>query len=177
MPKPWEVEDNVSATIRSRSLRAPLDPDSAASKARRIHGSEEGRCLIRFTSDIGSESTQGFGKARVTPVDVMCPADRRLAIGNEAGDDQRSPGPDVAGLDRGAGEPFDAVQHDVMAIHPRLRPETGELLNGAKARLEDVLGHHGAAAGDGVVDEGEGLQVGGEPWVGQGGNVERRLSP
>src|SRR5450631_3336553 len=107
----------------------------------------------------------------------MRPADRRLAIGNKAGNDQRGSGPDVTRLDRGTGEPFDAMQHDVMAIDPRLRTEAGELLNGAKARLEDVLGNHRAAAGHRVVDEGEGLQVGRKPWVGQGGDVERRWTP
>ena len=56
-----------------------------------VTGSEKGRSVVRFSGDVGSESTQRVGKACVTAVDVMGVADRRLAVGDKASDDQRGP--------------------------------------------------------------------------------------
>src|SRR5665647_3245642 len=134
------------------------------------------RRLIRFTGDVSSESAQSLVKSRVSAVDVVCLADRRDAVGNKTGDDQGSPGPDVTGLDGGAGEPPNAVQHDVMAVHPGVSTQTCELLDGTESRLEEILGDHRAALCHRVVRQGERLQIGGEPRIGQRGHVERRAA-
>src|SRR5450631_4767712 len=95
--------------------------------------------FVRFAGDVSSESAHRLGKARIAAVDVMGSTDRRGSIGDQTGDDQRGPGPDVAGLNRGSGEPFDTVQHDVVTIHACVGAEARKLLHGAQARLEDVL--------------------------------------
>src|SRR5665811_901386 len=103
------------------------------------------RRLIRFAGDVSPEPAQSLVKAGVSAVDVVGLADRRDAVGNQTGDDQSSPGPDVAGLDGGAGEPPNAVEHDVMAVHPGVSSQTCELLDGTETRLEEILGDHRAA--------------------------------
>src|ERR1017187_3514896 len=70
------------------------------------------RRFVRFPGDVRSESAQRLGKARITAVDVKSPTDRGNSIGDQSGDDQRGPGPDVAGLNGGTREPIDPVQHD-----------------------------------------------------------------
>ena len=67
----------------------------------------------------------------------------------------------------------DAVDHDVVAVDPGVGAEPGELLDRPETRLEQVLGDHGAAVGDGVVGQRERLQVGREARVGQRRDVER----
>lgn len=56
-------------------------------------------------------------------------------------------------------------------------PSRASLLHRAEAGLEEVLGHHGRAVRDGVVGQGEGLQVGREARVGQRRDVEGTRAP
>src|SRR5665647_3018320 len=92
------------------------------------------RRLIRFAGDVSPEPAQSLVKTRVPAVDVVCMADRRDAVGNQPGDDQSRTRSDIAGLDGGAGEPPDAVQHDVMTVHPGVSAEACELLHGTETR-------------------------------------------
>src|ERR1035437_2040042 len=176
MANPWESKGNDSAKIWMDRPRLPWitsPPDQRRRGNALGKCSEERRSLIQFARDVGPESAQRLGKARIAAVDVICPADRRRAVGNQAGDDKRSAGADVTCLYGGPGDPPDPVQHDVVAIDPRLGPQTRELLHGTEPRLEDVLGNHRAALGNRVVAQCKGLKIGGEPRVGQRGYVER----
>src|SRR5450631_486931 len=109
---------------------------SLAQEPARARVSEKRGCFIRFAGDVGAKSPQSLGKARVTAVDVVGPTDRRRAVGDQTRDDERGPGADVAGLHGGPGEPFDPVQHDVVAIDPGLGTQTRKLLDGAETSLE-----------------------------------------
>ena len=75
---------------------------------------------------------------------------------------------------RGSVTPCD---HDVVAVDAGVGAEPGELLDGAEARLEEVLGDHGRALGHRVVGQREGLQVGREARVGQRRDVEGARPP
>src|SRR5450631_2406313 len=140
MTEPWEADRHSSATNQIGPVAGGLRPRTGRLEPAGPGGSEEGRDLVRFAGDIGSEPAQRLGKARITAVDVLGTADRRRAVGDQAGDDQRRPRADVAGLDGCPGEPLDPVQHDVMTIDPRLGTQTGKLLYRPETRLEDVLG-------------------------------------
>jgi len=85
------------AVIVGSHPRAPRRGDAHRARTSDV------RRLVRFAGDVGSESAQRLVETRITAVDVVGMADRRDPIGDQAGDDQRRPRPDVAGLDRSAG--------------------------------------------------------------------------
>src|SRR6476619_5176740 len=160
-----ERDQDLVKAAGSHHRRPPSNP-----------GSEE-EVLVRLAADVSAEPAQGLGEAGVAAVDVLGAADGGHPVGHEARDDQGRSGSDVAGLDGSAREPLHAVHHHVVAVDARLGPEPVELLHGAEARLEEVLGDHGRAVGHGVAGDGERLQVGREARVGQGRDVHRLRPP
>ena len=130
MPAGWEAGGNDPVTNQG----------GQAVDLRRTGTSPVWR-FVRFAGDVSSESAQRLGKTRVTAVDVVGWADRRDAIGNKSGDDQCRPGPDVAGLDGSAGEPSDAMTHDVMPIDSVVSTQPPKPLHGAHCGLDDDTGY------------------------------------
>jgi len=91
MLNPREAGGNNSVTIQIDPAKGARWITSLWITSLWITSSEVRRFLVRFAGDIGSKPAQRLGKARITAVDVMGSADRRLAIGDQAGDDQCSP--------------------------------------------------------------------------------------
>jgi hypothetical protein len=69
-------------------------------------------------------------EVRVAAVDVVGVLDLGDAVGDQSGEDQPCPRPDVGGQDRSAGEPLPAADDGVMAVDADVRAQpTNSLTN------------------------------------------------
>ena len=65
----------------------------------------------------------------ITPLDVVDTADLRSALGRQPGNHHGRPGPQVAGLDLGAGEALHPLNDGDLAVHLDLGAHATELIH------------------------------------------------
>ena len=150
----------VRRTLEDAGIRADAGPDARRAAA---HGVPRGRrrprprrsldaapglhalrtsWLTETRETSAPRRDEVVDEALVAAVDVVRLVDRGHALGDEAGEDEPGPGPDVARLDRRAGERLLAAHHRVVAVGAHVGAEADHLVDEAEPRLEQVLGDH-----------------------------------
>ena len=96
-----------------------------------------------------------------------------LVVGDQPGQHERGPGPDVGSLDRRTRQARHAPHHGVVSLGADVGTHAPELVDIAEPAPEEVLGDDADTVGNREHRHQEGLVVRSDPRVRQGGYVDR----
>src|SRR5262249_3716010 len=110
-------------------------------------------------ADVGAERPELPGEVGVPPIDVEGIEHESLAVGGEAGDDERGPRPYVLGPHRCPRQAVDAPHDRVTTLVANVGAHAVELVDEPEAVVEHVLGDDGGALGGGQQRHDQGHEV------------------